>query len=301
MKSESQATLKATGMIVLSSVGFGSLSTLAVLTGKSGLPLLPAMVWRYLLAALLLAAILRSTKLRSLERKRALQLMLVGAAGQSAITYLSLYALNFLPVGPLAFLFYTYPAWVTIIAAVLGRDALTIPKLIALVMAMTGIAVMVGRPSVSGLSTFGVTLALGIAFLYALYLPVLHKVQEGVSALVSSFYLISGVFISFFFSSLVTGTFRFPESSAQWAFVGMLALFATVIAFATLVAGLRVLGPVKTSIIATIEPFFTLILGVILLGEAITRNTVAGGLLIAAAVVLLQVTSRKPVPAEVVT
>ena len=72
----------------------------------------------------------------------------------------------------------------------------------------------------------------------------------------------------------------------------MLSLFSTVMAFATLVAGLRVLGPVRTSIIATIEPFFTLLLGALFLGERITAGTFAGGALIAAAVILLQITAK---------
>jgi drug/metabolite transporter (DMT)-like permease len=66
-----------------------------------------------------------------------------------------------------------------------------------------------------------------------------------------------------------------------------------VIAFASLVGGLRTLGPVRTSIVATVEPFFTAVLGSLLLGEMITRNTAAGGILIASAVLILQVTGRQ--------
>jgi drug/metabolite transporter (DMT)-like permease len=53
-----------------------------------------------------------------------------------------------------------------------------------------------------------------------------------------------------------------------------------------------VLGPVRTSIIATIEPFFTAVLGAILLDQALTRSIFAGGALIAGAVLLLQLTAK---------
>jgi drug/metabolite transporter, DME family len=292
MNREREAVARASGLIVLSSLGFGSLSTLAVLIIRSGLPLLPAMVWRYLLAAIILLFVLRRKGLESVTRNHAVRLMLVGGAFQSVITYLSLRALDYLPVGPLAFLFYTYPAWVVVMAAILGREKLTPDRVIALSLAMTGIVIMVGAPSSASLNTFGVLLALGTALLYALYLPVLHRVQEGMPAAVSSFYLISGVFIAFLAMSLGTRTMQLPSTIEMWQYVLMLSLFSTVMAFATLVAGLRVLGPVRTSIIATIEPFFTLLLGALFLGERITAGTFAGGALIAAAVILLQITAK---------
>ena len=301
MNPEREAVARATGLIVLSSLAFGSLSTLTVLILRSGLPLLTTMVWRYLLAAIILLLALRTKGLRSVSRNHALRLMLVGGIFQSVITYSSLRALDYLPVGPLAFLFYTYPAWVVVIAALLGREKLTVERFVALSLAMTGIAVMVGAPSSTSLNAFGVFLALGIALLYAIYLPVLHRVQEGISAAVSSFYLISGVLIAFLVTSSLTRTLQVPDTGEMWRYIVMMSLFSTVIAFATLVAGLRILGPVRTSIVATIEPFFTLLFGALFLGERVTMSTIAGGVLIASAVILIQVTAKDSAAAEAVS
>ena len=68
----------------------------------------------------------------------------------------------------------------------------------------------------------------------------------------------------------------------------MLALVSTVIAFLTLIKGLAVLGPVRTAIIATVEPFFTATLGILVLGNQLSTATLVGGILIAAAVLLIQ-------------
>lgn len=287
---EKQTVATATGLILLSSVGFGSLSTLTVLTSNAGLPLVPAMFWRYLLAALVLLVVLRH-RITHITRVSAIRLLVVGGLGQAVITYLSLRALDYLPVGPLAFLFYTYPAWVALISAVLGRERLTLVRFVSLAIAMIGIVVMVGTPNATALSRFGVLLALGTAFLYALYLPALNFVQEGVPAAVSTFYLITGVFIAFLVASLLNRGLVMPATMELWRYILFLSVVCTVIAFGTLVAGLRVLGPVRTSIIATIEPFFTTVLGVMLLGESMNRNTFIGGALIASAVILLQVTA----------
>src|SRR5678816_77243 len=95
------------------------------------------MLWRYLIAAGILLVVLQHQRQLIIARKDALRLILIGGIGQSTITFLSLHALNYLPVGPLAFLFYTYPAWVALISALLGREDLTVSRIVALAIAMT--------------------------------------------------------------------------------------------------------------------------------------------------------------------
>lgn len=283
---------RATALIVLSSCSFGSLTTLTLFITRGGLPLLPAMLWRYLLAAGMLLVLVRASFRIAVDKRQALRLMIIGGCGQAVITYFSLRALDYLPVGPLAFLFYTYPAWVVLIAAVTGKEELTLSRLLALGIAMSGIVIMVGTPSAASLNIRGVILALGTALLYAFYLPALHRVQEGIPPLVSTFYLVIGAFLSFFITSVFTHQLQLPETPSLWAFLGTLSLIGTVVAFVSLIAGLRTLGPVRTSIIATIEPFFTALLGVVVLREPLTIATIMGGAMIACAVLLLQWNAR---------
>jgi drug/metabolite transporter (DMT)-like permease len=66
-----------------------------------------------------------------------------------------------------------------------------------------------------------------------------------------------------------------------------------VLAFVAFMRGLGLLGPVRTAIVSTVEPFFTAVLGAVVLGQPFGAATVAGGVLIAAAVLLLQ---RAPRP-----
>jgi drug/metabolite transporter (DMT)-like permease len=292
MTRERQTVAQAIGLIVLASLAFGSLSTLTVLTGQAGMLLLPAMLWRYVIALIVLALVLRKRITTEINRNQAIRLIVVGGLGQALITYLSLRALDFLPVGPLGFLFYTYPAWVALLSALVGKEDLTLWRIVALAIAMAGITVMVGTPD-EPLSRTGIVLALGTAFLYALYLPALNHVQRGVPPAISTFYLILGVSIVFIVANALTGSIQLPATTELWMHVGLLSIFSTIIAFMALISGLRTLGPVRTSIIATIEPFGTAMLAAIFLGEQVTRGILAGGILIAAAVVMLQVTSAE--------
>jgi len=292
MESSDAGIGRATLLIILSALSFGSISVLTVLITAAGVPLLTAMSWRYVLGALFLGVVGRPSQLRSLPKPRVIQLLLIGGCGQALITYLSLHALEYIPVGPLAFLFYTYPAWVALLAAIRKTEKLTLVRMIALTMALAGVTIMVGAPT-EKLNPLGVFLAVASALLYSAYLPALEHVQEGVPAVVATFLLIVGAAVAFVIAALVSGELFLPAGLAVWSRIVVLALVSTVIAFLTLIKGLAVLGPVRTSIIATVEPFFTATLGVLVLGNQLSIATLLGGILIAGAVLLIQWSSAQ--------
>src|SRR6266702_8831657 len=176
MESPDASIGRATILIVISALSFGSISVLTVLTTSAGVPLLTTMAWRYVLGAVLLGAVIRIRRISSIPRQRTIQLLLIGGVGQALITYLSLHALEYIPVGPLAFLFYTYPAWVALLAAIRRTDRLTPARIVALVLALAGVTIMVGAPP-GKLNPIGVILALASALLYSAYLPALGQVQ----------------------------------------------------------------------------------------------------------------------------
>lgn len=292
MESSDTSVGRATLLIVVSAFSFGSISVLTVLTTNAGVPLITAMAWRYVLGAVLLGAVVQIKRVGAIPRRRIIQLMLIGGLGQALITYLSLHALEYIPVGPLAFLFYTYPAWVALLAAVRRTEKLTPVRVLALMLALTGVAIMIGAPT-EKLNPIGVMLALTSALLYSAYLPALAHVQRGIPALLSTFLLIVGAAISFVIAALFAGELFVPSGAAVWSNIFVLALVSTVIAFSSLIRGLSVLGPVRTAIIATIEPFFTAILGALVLASQFGVATFIGGILIAAAVLVIEWSSAQ--------
>src|SRR5688500_1650902 len=284
---------RATLLIALSALGFGSISVLTLLITRGGLPLVTAMAWRYVLAALLLAVLARPSQLKSIAPRKIAAMILIGAIGQTLVTYVSLSALEYIPVGPLAFLFFTFPAWVALLGAVRRTERLTLVRVIALTMALLGVAVMVGTPSADKLHPIGVALALGSALLYTVYLPTLQSVQTGIPAMLSAFLLVVGAGVAFTIAAILTGNFQIPTAADLWANLLLLSLVSTVIAFYALLRGLDGLGPVSTAIIATVEPFFTAELGALIFRGQLTATTLTGGVWIAAAVMLIQWSSTR--------
>lgn len=215
-----------------------------------------------------------------------------GGAAQAAIAFLSLSALAWIPPATLAFLFYTYPAWVTLFAALRGSEPLDARKLAALALSSIGLAIIVGNPLAGALDLRGVALAVGAALLYAALIPWLGKVQAGIPPAVSSAWIALGAMTFLVAGMIIQRAPLVPAGLAPYGWAFAMAVIPTTLAFITFLAGLARLGPVRTAIVSTVEPFWTALLAALVLAQPVPLRTWAGGALIVAAVVLLQLTPR---------
>jgi drug/metabolite transporter (DMT)-like permease len=284
------AASRATLLIVLSAFGFGAIAIFITIAIRAGAPLLSILSWRYVIGALVLGAIALFQGVRL--GRSGTSVLLLGGIGQSIIAVLTLSALEFIPAATLAFLFYTYPAWVAIIARVRHSEPLSPPRLFALLLSLAGIFVMVGAPGGATLHPVGVGLALVGALLYAIYIPLIEALGKNLPPVATAMYMSAGAAVVLSVLAAAKGELTADLHMTAWRAIFGLSLVSTVGAFLLFLNGLRVLGPVRTAIISTVEPFFTALLGAWVLSQPLTRTTLAGGLLIATAVVILQLRSK---------
>ncbi|HEU4995003.1 MAG TPA: EamA family transporter [Gemmatimonadaceae bacterium] len=277
---------RATLLVALSACGFASIPIFVILATRSGTPLEEVLIGRYVLATPLLAAIAWLTGTRRLQREGLRVLTIIGIL-QALIAYTSLLALRYISAGMLSFLFYTYPAWVAIIARVRHSEPLTRHRLTALALCLLGVAIMVGWPTGS-LDPMGVALALGSALIYAAYVPLVGELSVGLSPPATAAYMAAGVSVIFVALKLLTAGPTFHVTPVAVRSMVGLAVVSTTLAFMLFLRGLRMLGPLRTAIVSTIEPFCTALLGASILGQPLTGVTLVGGVFIAGAVVMLQ-------------
>ncbi|MCE2952564.1 MAG: DMT family transporter [Gemmatimonas sp.] len=285
-----RAIWRGTLAVVFSACCFGSISPLTVVATERGMALESIQSWRYFASAALVVAYgwwrppAPAAGLSPWYHPRTL---LMAGGGQAIVATLALAALRWLPAATASFLFYTYPAWVTVITAVRGLEPLDGSRLLALALALGGIVAMVGAPSAASLSPVGLAVILSGALVYALYIPVLSGLQRGRDGLDVARAICVGGTLCFATWSMLSGTlFAIPDAVALGASVlqGVLASGA----FVGFLAGLRILGNVRTAITSTVEPFWTTLLGVVLLAQPVGTGTLVGGAAIMAAVLLLQ-------------
>jgi drug/metabolite transporter (DMT)-like permease len=312
---EHGGTLGAALLVAAAACCFGAISTLAVVAtrppapGAPGVALEAVLTWRYVLAGVVLAPLARAAGRRAaadvhpLAGADRLRALAVGGGGQAAVAFLSISAVRFIPVATVGFLFYTFPAWVTLFAALRGTERMDGTKLGALALSLGGIACTVGVPAAGGGSAGGgpawpgVALALAGAVVYALYIPYLGRLQARAGPAGAAAWVCAGAAAILGVGAAARGTLTAALGPAAWGAVAVLALVCTVLAFLAFMRGLGRLGPVRTAIVSTVEPFFTAVLGALVLGQAFGPATLAGGALIAAAVLLLQRRPADPAPA----
>ncbi len=118
-------TLRASGLVVASALGFGAISVLTLVALRDGALLQSVLSFRYALAAATLVPF--AGGLGGLRRpgRRALALASIGGAGQVVVTWCGLSPLRYLPAATVSFIFYTYPVWVTLLETATGAERLT--------------------------------------------------------------------------------------------------------------------------------------------------------------------------------
>jgi drug/metabolite transporter (DMT)-like permease len=293
-----RSTPRATLLILFSACCFGSIAILITLAVGTGASLLDVLVWRYAIAAVLLVIVSGSIAAVRIPGSRALPLLVFAGGGQALIAFVSLSALKYIPAASLTFLFYTYPAWVAVISALRGTERLSGMRSAAIILSLAGIALMVGVPGAGsgGLNPIGVLLALSSALIYAMYIPTIDHFGRGLPPAVTSSYAAGGAAVILIAAAFFQGGPHVHLQPLAWMCIAVLAVFCTVLAFIAFLHGLAILGPVRTAIVSTIEPLWTALLGSVVLGQVLGPRTYAGGMLIAMAVILLQLRHRATEP-----
>ncbi len=268
-------------LVGLASVQFGVVVVLGTAILRKGLGVTAMLGIRFLIAAIVLSAIAaaRGTPLLPARGERG-RLALLGVAGYSIESALFFAAIRHGTATAVTLLFFTYPVFVAVTSLLLGERAPG--RLIggALFCAVAGAAIVVAGSGRIAIRPAGMALALGAALMFTVYLIGVDRTMKRTQALTASAWVSAWASAGLFASLLVLPGRHVPFGGEWWRVVAM--GICTGGAFFCLMAGLRRLGPVRTSIVAAAEPLSSSILAIVFLNESLRPATAAGGALILA-------------------
>lgn len=273
------------GLIVGGAAGlFGAVVVLGRSLARE-IPVSSLLAVRFGAAALVLVVILAVTRqgLRpaSGETLRLVLLGAVGYAGESALFFL---ALERGTAATVTLLFYTYPVWVALLAAVLGMGR---PGLLlggALVAAVGGAGMVVAASGGLDVTTPGIVFSLASAVAIAVYLVAFEALVRATPPLVAALWVAAGASAAQALVALVGGTGHLPDEPTEWLTVLAMGVL-TAGAFGGLFLGVQRLGALRTAIVSSLEPVFAAVLALLFLAEFLRPGVVVGGLLILGAAV----------------
>ncbi len=286
-----------TALCLASATAFGAMAIFGKLAYAGGATAGTLLSVRFVLAAALLWALVAAGGggVPAVSRRDIALALALGACCYAVQAGCYFAALERIDASLLSLVLYTFPAIVAVAAIALGRERANGRRLAALVLALCGLALVVGGAGAGALDALGVGLALGAAFVYSAYVLSSEGVSGRVRPVLLSALVCSGAAVSLTVGSALLGELRpGAVSAAGWGWLAGVAVVSTVFAVTLFFAGLRRVGPTTASILATVEPLVTVLLAWAVFGEMLGAVQLAGGALVLGGVMVLHARWPRP-------
>jgi drug/metabolite transporter (DMT)-like permease len=288
-------------LIVVAAAGFGTLGPMTRYADEAGVSSLALATWRAGVGALIVLAFLGAQSLTgrgTWRRWRDLPVrdrivLAFAAATNAALNIAAFVAFLRIGIALTLLIFYVYPAFVALASMIWFGERLDRVRWAALVMSMAGVAlVVVGAGELGELDAFGIGLALASALaqtFYALAASHWFRAVPGAQAAAST---MGGAAILYLAAALIIGQLGvvaepLASASALWPVLvaGAVGAGLPTVCF---IAGIRMLGAPRATILATLEPVVGVGLAALLFAAVPSPVQLLGGALIIAAGIVLQ-------------
>ena len=233
------------------------------------------------------------------------RLHVAGAALMFAVNQIAfVFALKLTTAVTVSLVFGLFPITIGVLAATLGREAMTPQKLVAGIVSFVGVSLVVfgipgGMSELSG-EIWGILIALCIPLSWAFFSLLIGPPMQRYTPMRINAVVLPGTALTVLvigFSSLGEQDYAAPDALA-WLCLAYSALGTLVITNLLWFRVVDRVGPAKSSYFLNIQPFGAALLAWLLLDETITMIQVLGGVGIAAGIVISRVRVRAPTPLE---
>ena len=286
---------------MLSAITFGFAFTLGPMTyGEGGSNPTTLTFLRNAISLPVLLLILYAKNISvKVTKKEMLSLAILGGIGNAVTTLMLFISFSLIDVGIATTIHFIYPVFVTLGCVLFYKEQLGLQKLIALMIATSGIACFFfGIDTSAGFSGgmfLGLVLAVASGMTYAFYIIYMDKSglkNQPVFKITFYVALMSTIAMGLYGTAngeLTLGTL----TTKSWVISTAFSLLCTVVALSLLQIGIKHVGASTAAILTTFEPITSIICGVLLLGETITMVKVVACGLIMVGVVTLSLSKQK--------
>jgi drug/metabolite transporter (DMT)-like permease len=285
MLTERRAVLAVAAIAII----WGSVGVVVRQVELSAVALVSARIW---IAAPALAVYLRATGGDQPWRRRPTRLLLLNGVVLAGHWVCFIAALQRAPIGTVLLITYLAPVGIAAFAPMTLGEVVPVKTKAALAVAVAGIA-LIAIPAMEGTSGDGVLLAFATGALYV-PLALLNKALSDTHG---------GVQLSLY-QLLIAGTVLLPFAllsdwgtpTIDWLWLLVLGVVYTAFGFATYLQALMRLPATRAAVLLYLEPASAVLFGWLLLDQDPSASTIAGGLLVVGAGILV---ARTPVAPEV--
>lgn len=222
------------------------------------------------------------------------QLLALTAVAQAALSLSIFAAYGAMAVASVLAVYFCYPLLVAGLSTALGRERLTVPRGLGLVVALTGlIAVLLGgtSPGVE-LSVLGIVMAGVAAICQSSYLVISRSGYSRLPSDQASAVILAGAAILIWLVALPVdlagGRTGWLLSATAWIAVGIAGLIGAAVAKVFVLRAVRRVGGTRASVLMLSEPLAGVALAALLLGQGLSPWQAVGGVGVMVGAVLAQ-------------
>ncbi|MBE6244542.1 MAG: DMT family transporter [Bacteroidales bacterium] len=282
-------------LAMLASATFGFIPLFSIPLLKSGMELDSVCFYRFALASFFMWII---CKVKGVSLKcSGKEILAMGLLSifYAATSFFLTASYKYISSGTATTIHFFYPVVVALAMILLFGEKVSIWKIIAIVSGIAGVFFLSGGITGEKISLTGLILVLVTVITYPTYVVGVNQtpVVMRMNGMKQTFLVLFFSAIIFFVNVLVKGAHFSPLSTSyQWEYAIALAIIPTLVSDFALIYAIQMAGSTITAILGCMEPLVAVICGVIFFGETFTANSLAGMLLVFAAVFIIILCSR---------
>lgn len=244
--------------------------------------------YRFALAVVMLGMLMAARRKSLKVSRRELSLLCVLGVVFSTSSITLYFSFCFMDAGIASTLLFVYPVMVAVIMALLFKERLPAVSVFAIMLALSGIAMLYHGDGGATLSTRGVMLVMFSSLSYAVYIVVVNKSPLRMSSMKLTFYVLFFGMLTVLTNSFITGLhIQMLTTPRMWSCAFMLALLPTVFSLVLMTISVHETGSTPTAVMGALEPLTAVVIGVAVFGEQLTPRLAAGIVLILTAVIMI--------------
>lgn len=244
--------------------------------------------YRFALAVMMLGMLMAARRKSLKVSRRELSLLCALGVVFSTSSITLYFSFCFMDAGIASTLLFVYPVMVAVIMALLFKERLPAVSVFAIMLALSGIAMLYHGDGGATLSTRGVMLVMFSSLSYAVYIVVVNKSPLRMSSMKLTFYVLFFGMLTVLTNSFITGLhIQMLTTPRMWSCAFMLALLPTVFSLVLMTISVHETGSTPTAVMGALEPLTAVVIGVAVFGEQLTPRLAAGIVLILTAVIMI--------------
>ncbi len=253
--------------VILSSICFAFVPNTAKMALDEGASLFFLLAARYAIGAMILLPVLIITGQRIAVHRRQIRPLVVTSLFALFLLLATYHAVDFLDVGLVLLILYSFPIGVALISQISGRERISRARWLCMMAVLGGLGLMI-LDGIGDISIYGILVTILGLICFVFFIETSSQLAESLGSPTLNLHISLIGLVSLLAVLLlpVDVSFSYPDTPTGFAAIlgnGTSYILSWVLFF----EGARMIGATRASLLACVEPLFAALLAMILLGQ----------------------------------